>query len=341
MGAAAVGVEVDLWEGGGFGDDSGFNTDGRGHLAVVGSGAGPATVDHVQDQNDFDPELDGAGWVDLLAPAGFRVEVAYEPQGRVEAFLESLDGAFARRQVLGTFVTPFRSHEAVLGFFAATGGETATIEVDDLRVETSRCLDAPETARIAAAEVLTVGLGEDGTAAIELDGSASSGGPAGSGEEGQALEHSWTVSGPFAGAEIERPCEPATRVTFAVPGRYEVSLAVDDRRCGVEASARDTVVVVVRPASGPVFLRGDTNCDARIDISDAVNTLNVLFLGTGAICCGDSGDTNDDGSLDITDAIIVLNYLFLGGLAPREPFPLCGGDPTEDALDCPAPAGCE
>jgi len=32
-----------------------------------------------------------------------------------------------------------------------------------------------------------------------------------------------------------------------------------------------------------LFLRGDSNGDGEVDLSDAVNILNVLFLGAGRI----------------------------------------------------------
>lgn len=82
------------------------------------------------------------------------------------------------------------------------------------------------------------------------------------------------------------------------------------------------------------FIRGDSNTDAILDISDAVSLLNYLFLGTFKINCEDSGDANDDGILDLSDAIYILGHLFLGSPAPLPPFPAAGPDPTRDALNC-------
>lgn len=86
-------------------------------------------------------------------------------------------------------------------------------------------------------------------------------------------------------------------------------------------------------SAGAVFLRGDTDLGGSVDIGDAINTLNYLFLG-GPMQCFDAGDANDSGSLDIGDGIWVLNYLFVGGPPPEPPFPDPGVDPTEDALGC-------
>ena len=334
---AGMGVEVDLWEGGGFGDDSGYNTDGMAHVAVVGSGQGLATVDHVQDQNDYDPSLDGPDhWVDWLSPSGVHVEVLYEPAARIEVHVEALDGSFARRKVLDTFVTPFAAHEALVGFFAATGGEAATMEIDELRLAVARCSDGPEVAVISGDSFVETSLGTDGTALVDLDGSGSS-----AGDPGQALAFEWTLSGPFAGGVIAAPCDGTTSITFTEPGTYEAALEVDDGRCEIGESARATVTIRVRDMEGAQFIRGDTNCDGTLDISDAINTLNVLFLGTGLICCEDAADTNDDGTADISDPVASLNYLFLGAIPPADPFPLCGPDPTPDGEGCASPPACE
>ena len=83
-----------------------------------------------------------------------------------------------------------------------------------------------------------------------------------------------------------------------------------------------------------MFLRGDSNADRRVDISDGIFTLAALF-GGGSLGCQDAGDTNDDGLVDISDAIATFGFLFLGASkAPPYPFEDVGLDPTEDALGC-------
>ena len=87
--------------------------------------------------------------------------------------------------------------------------------------------------------------------------------------------------------------------------------------------------------SASIFLRGDGNADGTFDISDAVSTLGVLFLGDGEITCQDACDSNDDGAVDISDAIATLGVLFLGnGIIPLPGMKECGVDPTMDELDC-------
>ncbi len=84
-----------------------------------------------------------------------------------------------------------------------------------------------------------------------------------------------------------------------------------------------------------IFLRGDSNIDGKVDISDSVNTLNWLFLGGNDPQCKDSVDANDDNKTDISDAVYTLNFLFTGvNPAPPSPYPEKGIDPTSDNLTC-------
>ncbi len=89
------------------------------------------------------------------------------------------------------------------------------------------------------------------------------------------------------------------------------------------------------PPSPGYFLRGDSNGDGRVDISDPIRTLNWLFNGAAVPPCLDAADANDSGKVDISDAIFTLNFLFTGGREPPPPGPRTpGGDPTPDNLSC-------
>ena len=88
------------------------------------------------------------------------------------------------------------------------------------------------------------------------------------------------------------------------------------------------------PTMQPYFVRGDSNDDGTVDISDAIHGLQFLFTG-GEIVCEDATDNNDDGALDIADPIALLARLFGG--APPLPLPSdisFGPDPTSDVLVC-------
>ena len=85
----------------------------------------------------------------------------------------------------------------------------------------------------------------------------------------------------------------------------------------------------------PVFIRGDSNGDGLVNISDPIMTLEYLFIGGKPPACLDAADSNDTGDLDISDPIHTLFYLFVGNVVippPSPPQP--GPDPTADNLGC-------
>jgi hypothetical protein len=95
-------------------------------------------------------------------------------------------------------------------------------------------------------------------------------------------------------------------------------------------------VTVADGGESALFRRGDCNEDGDVDISDAVCTLNWLFLGAAAPGCVAVTNSNGDGSADISDATYLLNHLFLGGPPPVVPYPECG----PGALQSDAELGC-
>jgi hypothetical protein len=84
------------------------------------------------------------------------------------------------------------------------------------------------------------------------------------------------------------------------------------------------------------FVRGDTNQDGRVNISDALVVIGYLFRDGAPLSCLDAADSDDSGRVDLTDAIFFLNHLFLGGPPPPPPYPQDGPDPTPDELECAA-----
>ncbi len=89
----------------------------------------------------------------------------------------------------------------------------------------------------------------------------------------------------------------------------------------------------------PEFVRGDCNDDGGVDISDAIESLTLLFVG-GVTNCVNACDTNDDEGFDISDPIYSLAALFTSGPAPLAPYPNCGDDPTGGTLACTEFAAC-
>jgi hypothetical protein len=88
-----------------------------------------------------------------------------------------------------------------------------------------------------------------------------------------------------------------------------------------------SLILVASPllnAQSASFVRGDSNADARLDLSDAIFTLSSLFLGGEQASCSDAADSNDDGDLDISDPLYTLGRLFQGGSEPPSPGLYCG-----------------
>ena len=104
---------------------------------------------------------------------------------------------------------------------------------------------------------------------------------------------------------------------------------------GVELGAQSTFTLTILDNDSPPvtsFVRGDTNADGTIDITDSIYALGYLF-SSGPATCLNALDANDDNAVDISDASNLLTYLFNGGAAPSAPV-TCGPDPTPGALDC-------
>jgi hypothetical protein len=104
---------------------------------------------------------------------------------------------------------------------------------------------------------------------------------------------------------------------------------------------RSLRVLFVPGEAGGLFRRGDANADGRLDIADAVFSLDYQFRGGSAPRCLKTADADDDGDIDLGDPVRTLNYIFLAGSAPMPPFPGCGADPTTDLLACDAYPPCE
>jgi choice-of-anchor C domain-containing protein len=112
--------------------------------------------------------------------------------------------------------------------------------------------------------------------------------------------------------------------------------------CEYAGPALDNVLVAASDGGlAKMFKRGDSSADGSLNLSDAVLTLNRLFLGGPAPSCLDAADADDNGKIQITDAILTLNHLFLGGPALPEPFNSCGSDSTPDELGCAAFPACQ
>ncbi len=91
----------------------------------------------------------------------------------------------------------------------------------------------------------------------------------------------------------------------------------------------------IYPAAAPAstFVRGDSNGDGWVEVSDVIRTL-LWMVGRADVACMDAADFDDNGRVDLLDPIRGLFFLFLDGDPPEPPYPSAGVDPTPDALDC-------
>jgi hypothetical protein len=85
-----------------------------------------------------------------------------------------------------------------------------------------------------------------------------------------------------------------------------------------------------------VFIRGDCNRDARVDLADALKSLLILFAAGQSAPCAEACDANADSHHDISDAIDLLAALYQGGPAPPDPYPACGRSGADGGCDAPA-----
>jgi hypothetical protein len=122
------------------------------------------------------------------------------------------------------------------------------------------------------------------------------------------------------------------------PVRTElVALESSNPPARLPGTLRSGTITIV---SQDLFVRGDSNLDGEVNISDAIHMLGYLFLGAGEYLCRDAADVNDDGQNDLSDSVGLLSFLFLGGSPPRFPWPSCGTDPGSVHLGCESSSQC-
>ncbi len=140
---------------------------------------------------------------------------------------------------------------------------------------------------------------------------------------------------PARSRPLNRVCTPDVRGCVQLyEWKNEISAGI--QRLNIEtADSFVTLPGVLKIiADQSFFIRGDSNRDFQVDLSDAIHVLSGLFTGE-YLRCPDASDANDDSKIDLTDAIVILENLFLeGSRAFPQPFPAAGEDPTTDDLRC-------
>ena len=136
--------------------------------------------------------------------------------------------------------------------------------------------------------------------------------------------------------------DPDTQACFGInlgPGTYTIGVSGQPGDSG----GAFTINVSGGLQGDPIrFVRGDSNSDGSINLSDGVTPLLYLFSGGDAPACMVAADANDTGGIEIADVILIFNWLFQGGRTPAPPSPSsagylatdCGADLGEAALGC-------
>src|SRR6266540_860774 len=90
------------------------------------------------------------------------------------------------------------------------------------------------------------------------------------------------------------------------------------RSGGIAGGLAAFFIAQVSPAEAASFQRGDIDVNGTLDITDAINLLNFLFLGGAAPPCTPVANADGAGDVDLTDPIFLLTNLFLGGPTPPD-----------------------
>ena len=106
-------------------------------------------------------------------------------------------------------------------------------------------------------------------------------------------------------------------------------LGVEISVCNIDLTTRTATVVVQRPQD---FVRGDSDGNGAVTLSDAVQIFSYLKTGIQPQRPMDVLDVNDDGQIDIADGVYLLSYLFKNGPEPSAPFTAPGQDGVSDFL---------
>src|SRR5688572_13608786 len=126
-------------------------------------------------------------------------------------------------------------------------------------------------------------------------------------------------------------CRPGRgRRHGARSGRGTKGEPVHPSRPVVAACAAALLFATSEASLATDFIRGDSNSDGKVTISDVTRTLGWLFLGGAEPECVNSADSDDDGHTNLTDGVRTLANLFYEEQVHFSPFPGPGPDPTQN-----------
>ena len=106
--------------------------------------------------------------------------------------------------------------------------------------------------------------------------------------------------------DLRRSCRLPGDGRRVYPGAPRRDPAGFGRPCGDAVDLGAFESGECEPESVIAFHRGDVNVDTRVDISDALFTLDWLFRGGPQPECVRSADVDDGGRVDLSDAVLLL-----------------------------------
>ena len=136
-----------------------------------------------------------------------------------------------------------------------------------------------------------------------------------------------TLQGAITGVEVPFDGVPNSITGIAVSGPDLIAVG--------SYSFSEIFRIKAFPELPPPFIRGDSDRNGIVELTDAVATLGHLFKGEAPPPCLDGADADDSSVINITDAIVTLLRLFVSGPPLPPPYPEPGLDPTVDGLPCP------
>ena len=186
------------------------------------------------------------------------------------------------------------------------------------------------------------GVSSDDSVHVLLDGETLYVNSVARGALGRTYQDSPLTHESLAEVELEAGRHTLTVKVFDGGGEHNFRIGfVDEFGVEIDGGPEDIEVSLVPAAPQDLFLRGDTDENGTLDLTDGIRTLNFLFSGGEPPGCFDSADTDDNGAIELTDAVGTFSFLFLGAAAPPAPGHVtCGEDPTVDTLECSGSAFC-
>ena len=113
-------------------------------------------------------------------------------------------------------------------------------------------------------------------------------------------------------------------LSFCMLGQPAVENVVVVNGASVPPVTNDGSIMISGPFVSTDFIRGDTNADGSVTVTDAVVLFGELFGSIPVGPCPRSGDLNNDGLRNISDVITLLMSLLSDGPAFIAPYPNCG-----------------